>query len=869
MFDCGTGTLAQMTASSSLLRLINLRHLLRRKLRTSLTVAGVAAGVALVFSISVINTTLLSSVRASVEELAGTAELEVASAGDTGLAAVVETTVEAVPGVEAGVPVARVMTTLGERRIFVLGVTPEFTSLFPPDAAQQQGVTLEGDFGPLGGGVVLAERVAGEAGVTVGSKVEVGTPGGRKEVEVTGLLRGASVESLNGGNVGVMFLPTAQAIFERGPRIDSVYVILEPGATVAEVEPALEAELGGAGIVGPPGERGRGFEQTFAALSTLTSLAGLVALFVAMFVVYNTMSMALVERRREISMAQTLGATRKQLLAAFMGEALLLGLLSSAAGIAAGLALARVLVGRAVSQYSILPITGSGPIVVRPAHLLIAASGGLFVCLAGAYIPARRVLGVLPIEALRPEASYEWSGGSGRMLRVRSRLLSGVVAVALSLGLLLVFATMPERKWLAASGLLAGLTGITFLLPVIVPVAVRLVAPAVQRLFGPLGRLAADALKKNPGRTTFTVAALVLTLAMVVSVGAALGSYEAEIEKQARFWFGSPLFVSSDSFNGLGSDQPLPAAFESDIEGVEGVGLAYAQRYGSVDIRGQQALLYALPVDEAMEAGATDRLSGFEGDETEIVEGLKSGGVVVSQFTADHYGLETGGEIELPTPSGPRSFPVAGVFPDLASFDSMYIDLDVYRRLWQDDKVDRFALQLEPGADEAVITARLEDMIAATGAPAEVLTKGALIESILEAIRGLFSIARAIQLAALVIAALTIANTMFTAVIERRWESGLTRALGMKPSEVRRTVMIEAAVMGAVGSAGAALLGSILGLLMTRIMEVQFSWSVTFREPWALVGLACLGGVVISVLAGALPSRLAARTSIVDSLRYE
>lgn len=849
---------------------INLRHLLGHKLRTALTVAGVAAGVALVFSISVINTTLLESARGSVRELAGAAEIEVAAADPTGLPAEVVDEVASVPGVERAVPLVRVTTKVtgprGSERALVLGATADFTSLFPEGAADD--ISIEGGFGSLGGGLVLSQPVAEAVGIRTGDEALVGTPAGARRLEVTGIISGGPLALLNGGDLGAMFLPAAQATFAKEGRVDSIYVVVDAEHSVASVDRELESKLEAA-VVGPPGERGRGFEQTFAALSTLTSLAGFVALFVALFVVYNTMSMALVERRREISMAQALGARRRDLVSAFLAEAAVIGAFSSAAGIGLGLVMARVLVARAVARYTILPLTGSGPIVVRPAHLLLAAAGGLLVCLGGAYVPARKVLSVSPVEALRPEASYEWTGSRGPRAG-RVRLLAGTLSVAASLGLLVIFATMPDREWLAAAGLLAGLAGITLLLPAIVPVAVRFVRPLVRRGFGPVGRLASDALEKNPGRTTFTVGALVLTLAMVVSVGAALGSYESEIKRQARFWFGAPIYVTSDSFNGLGSDQPLPAAFEEEIEAVEGVRSAYAQRYGSVDVRGEQALLYALPVDEARRAGATDRLSGVTGgDETALVEGLRAGGVVVSRFTADHYGLEPGGSIELPTPSGLHRFPVAGIFPDLASFDSMYIDLAVYRRLWRDDKADRFAVLLEEGADAGAVAAALKEMVTAEGAPAEVLSKDQLIGSILDAIRGLFSIARAIQLAALVIAGLTIANTMFTAVFERRWESALSRAVGMTSRELRRVVALEAGVLGLVGSAGAVLLGSVLGLLMTRIMEVQFSWSVTFREPWALVGLALAGGIAISIVAGALPSRLAARTPIVESLRYE
>ena len=851
------------------LRLVNLRHFTRHRLRTGLTAGGIAAGVALVFSISVINGTLLSSARASVRDLAGAAEIEVASADTTGLTAETGALVEEVEGVERSVPVLRVTTKItggrDARRTLLLGITPEFAGLFPGQGVE--GLRIRGGAGRGGTGLVLSETLADRLGASLGAIVAAESPEGPVALEVTGTVGGGPVSFLNGGDLGVMFLPAAQSAFGREDRVDSFYVIVDPQAEIGDVTRSLEERLRGAAIVGPPGERGRGFDETFAALSTLTSLAGLVSLFVAMFVVYNTMSMSLAERRRELSMMGAFGASPRDLAGAFLAEAALLGVIAAGAGLILGAGLAKLLVGPAVTQYSILPLTSVGGLIIEPAQVALAGLGGVAVALLGAFLPARRVLRVAPIESLRPEAGYEWEPEGGASSSRRA--LAAGAGLALSLALLAAFARSPDIKPLAVAGLLAGLTGVTLLLPSVVPIVVRVLAPIVERALGTIGRLSVDALRKNPRRTTYTVGALVLTLGMVVSVGAALGSYEDEVETQAEATFEAPLFVGASSFTGLGSDQPLPASFERTIEQVNGVATAYPQRYVSVDINGSQALLYALPVVEAQLAGTGERFAGASSDPETLLEGLRDGGVVVSRLTAKRHDITIGESFDVPTPAGVRPFRVVGTFPDLASFDTMYIDRATYLRYWDDDKVDRFAVTLVPGADEATVARGLRAAIDASGYPAEVLTKRALIERILGAIKGLFSIARGIQIAALLIAILTIANTMFTAVLERRWESGLSRALGMSARDLRRGVVIEAGVIGLVGSGGAAVLGLILGFVMTQIMEVQFSWSVSFHAPWGLLLVALAGGAAASIVAGAVPSRMAAGTPIIEALRYE
>jgi len=850
------------------MRRLNLRHLWGHKLRTLLTLSGIAAGVALVFSIQVINATLLSSLRSSARDLAGAAELELSASDTTGFDSGILQEIEDVSGVDAAIPVLRSTSRLtggdATQRALIVGVTSDFGRLFPSETTVD--ADLRGDLGS-GDGLVLSEQLSESIGAPLDSVVAVTTPSGPKPLRVTGILEGGATRALNGGNVGVMLLDAAQSTFARGERVDSIYIVTDESADLESLEVALEAVVAGRGSVGAPGDRAAGFEDTFAALSTLTSLAGMVSLFVAMFVVYNTMNMALVERRRELAMSQAFGSSRRSLFIAFLGEAALLGLAASALGVATGFILARALVERSAEQYSLLPVTANGALVVSLGTVGLALAGGLAVSLAGAFFPARRILNVTPIEALRPDAAYEWAGrsrqGGGRSL------IAGTAVVAVGLGFLAAFALNDEYKILAVLGLFCGLAGLTLILPAIVGVAMRILRFPARRFFGTSGRLAIDALQKNPGRTTYTVGALVLTLSMAVSIGAALGSYEQQVETELQTNFAAPLYVGSDSFTGLGSDQPLAGSFDSAIESVEGVAFAYPQRYGAVEFEGEQALLYALPPAEARRAGGFPRVGSSETEEESLLRALEAGDIVISALMAENHALETGDVIELPTPTGSRSFGIAGVFPDLASFDSFYLDIDVYRSLWNDDKADRFAVLLEPGADAAVVQEGLSELVKAQGVPAEVTTKQGLIGEILETVKGLFSVARGIRLAALIIAALTIANTMFTAVFERRWESGLSRALGMGGRQLRSVVILEAAGIGLIGGAGAAGLGLLLGKVMTLIMETQFTWDIAYRIPWGLMIGACLGGIAIAALAGVLPGRLARRTPIIHSLRYE
>lgn len=439
-----------------LFRMMNLRHLRERKLRTFLTLGGVAAGVALVFSISVINATLLSTFRSSIRDLAGAAEIEVAAADQGGLPADVVDEVEAVEGVERAVPALRQTTRVegprGAARILGLGITPEVATLVTDASGPFGRIDLEGGFGVTGTGIVLSRSVADEVG---DGPLAIDAPSGIDTLEVSGIASGGAVNVLNGGKVGVMLLPTAQVTFERENRVDSIYVAVEQGREISDVERAIDEQLEGSAIVGPPGERGRGLERVFAGLGTLLSLAGTVALFVALFVVYNTMSMSLAERRREMSMAMALGATPRLLFGAFLSEALVFGAVASAMGIAGGLALAQVLVQRAAEAYRILPVTGAGALAVDWGQIAVAAAGGIGVALVGAYVPARRLFAVAPIESLRPDASYEWTASSALGISRKAGLAVAAVGITGAVSTFAVYVLFAQERWLASAGLIA------------------------------------------------------------------------------------------------------------------------------------------------------------------------------------------------------------------------------------------------------------------------------------------------------------------------------------------------------------------------------------------------------------------------------
>jgi putative ABC transport system permease protein len=332
---------------------------------------------------------------------------------------------------------------------------------------------------------------------------------------------------------------------------------------------------------------------------------------------------------------------------------------------------------------------------------------------------------------------------------------------------------------------------------------------------------------------------------------------------------GAPLYVTAASYTGVTSDQPLEADIKSQIEQVEGVDYVYPLRFTFIELGRRQALLYAVPVGAAIERGASTELTAITDTPEAFTQGLERGEIIISTLAAEARDLGEGDSLALPTPGGRRSFRIAGTYEDLTSFDSLYIGYSTYTKYWNDYSADEFGVLPEEGADIAEVKASLEQLVAETEISARVFTKEELGARIVRTVEGTFSLANGIQLAALIVAIFTIANTMFTAILERRWEMGLQRAIGMSGKQLGAGVLIEAGSIGIIGGFGGAILGTGSGFVMTKAMEAQFAWRVPFETPWALIAMSVGLGVIVAAGAGAIPSRLAVRTRIIESLRYE
>lgn len=851
-----------MTGTWTILLWANLRHLREHRRRAVLTIVGLAAGVALMVAISAINATLNDSIEAEMQGLAGSAAFQIIPSGTVPLSQATLRAARSTPGVRVAAPVLSVISTLhhgGSReRLVLFGATPELTSLF---GHSLDGLTRQLDEP----GLIAAANAASRLGARAGQYVSAETDHGQVPLRVLSVLQHAPFSNLNGGRFALMKLSTAQTVFDRASQLSGIYIVTAAGVSKQQLRAQLQRRIGTVAIVGPPGGEGPAYRNTFESIAMISGDARTVGLFVAFFLLINTMAMSLAERREEIALLATNGARHIDIVWAFLAEAALLGALGSLIGIAAGALLAHLLIQSVVDSYNVLPITSSGPLVLPPMDVLAAFLGGVSITVVGALLPARRILQVRPIEALVPDAAYEWRYEHSRMQGLYA--IVGVVAIAVSvlIALLLPIGSSPLYAALSLASLLAGAM---LLLPVIVPALSVAMRRALSRYGGSSGVLASSGMQMVPGRTVVTAGAVTMAAALSIAIGASIGSYRSATEQAATTWYGAPLFVNPNGSAAYVADQPMQRSLGAKIARVAGVRSAFPMSFGLADNGGEQLIFYALPILEAAHSG--QRVTGNLGiSNSELVHIFENNEIAISRLTARRHHLRLGDKLPLYSPGHTYHLRVGGVFDDIASLDSIAVDHSTYEELSGDTRVDRFAVTLRRGADPATVKRRIQRLLNAQGVPATVLTRAQMASFLVNSTQSLFSVAAAIQAAALLVAGLVILSTMLTAVFERRREFGVARTVGMGPNQLRGSVVLEASGISMVGASIATALGLGLGLLITLSIENQIAWTVAFRpSPTSVLGIFATT-TAIGAIASLYPSWLALRERIISLLHVD
>jgi len=871
-----------MTASIVLARTLIRAHAFQQPFRTGLTVTGVALGVLASVAITAANVEVLRGFEQAVVTVAGSAALEV-SAHDLGLDETVLEVIRKTPGVVKASPL------IEEALMFREGPHgPESVQVYGLDLlaeADQLGFRLERGAGEDAlndllkrDSVYVGRQLGADWNLRRGSTLEARAGSRLMRVRVAGVVEGADRPGSYWNRVVIMDVATAQVAFDMIGRLDRIEIVTAPDHTADDVAVALREVLPPSVVVERPAQRTAQVERMVGAFQLNLAVLSWVGLLVGMFLVYNTMSFSVAQRRREIGIYRALGMTERRVAALFLLEAGVFGLIGGALGAVGGLWLARGLVmfvSRTISDLYV-PLTSNGTFAVIDAHsLAFVAQGilvGVVVSMAGAIGPSMDASRTVVTKALAP-GDYEQTETirSGRYVRCSLFLMvTGIL-----------FAQGPPIRGLPILGYAATLC-LLGAFACLSPVCIAAWRWAMQRtgqspaLSGNLKRMAADHAARHPGRNAVTVSALLVGLAIMIGVVVMVRSFRDTVEAWVDQTVMADLIIAPPAWlhgkQAGHASRTLPGSWLPALTAIEGVAAVDTYRDVQVDVGGQPAALVSRDLQLHAERG---RYLMVNGDWASVLRrAAETDGVVVSEVLANRLNLERGGTVTITTPAGPHTVPIEGVFYDYATDGGkMVMERTLYRRLWNDDRITVFALYLSPGADES----RVKRLIAETLhrhesslEPPLMISNGELRREILTIFDRTFVLTYVLEAIAVFVAVLGIVNTLVTAVLERRRELATLRAIGASRAQVERLVQWEAIYLGLIG----ALLGVAGGLalawvLIAVINKQSFGWTIRMTVPVEVLVQAAVLAIGAAWMAGYLPARWAARQPVGESLREE
>ena len=831
-----------------------LRSLAARRGRTALSVVGIALGVGVLFASLATDAGIAASIDRTVRDLVGRADLRVESFGETGLSAASLAAIEGAPGVTVAAPALQRRTYLAPSvddpnavpaPVTALGIDPAREPAVR-DVVLAAGRPLSA---PNALEALVTQTLAAANGTALGGTITFQALAGPVDLKVVGILAGSGPIVGSEGRTVVLPLKTMQDAFE-DPTVNRVDVVAGEGATPDEVAAALGVALTSEPyVLSSPSDVATSLRSSTADFRGTTALIAAVALFVGAFLIFNTLSMTVSERVRELGLLRAAGATRGQLVGFVIAQAIALGLAGAVIGLAVGLVLGELMAADVRSIGSI-PFERVDPSL---ASIIAVVAIGLGVTIAASLEPARRAGSISPVEALRERLDP----ASSRRARLR-----WLVAVFVAVGLagLIVW---PRDAGFAGLVRSAAVYLVLFLAVLAAPAVLgalgRIAGLPFRFLFRLEERLARASIVRDRSRTTLTVGALAIALAMVVAVG--------EVAHQSR------LAASAWLNDVIPGDELLtsirPVALDEDaiteLSGIDGVAHLSPIALFEVARNGVRLDAAAINGRDLLDDG---RLRFAAGDRVAALNALDAGGAaILPRSIADRTALGVGSTLTLAIGDGRViDLRVVGVtertLPGKAG-EAVLVG-------WQDATsafgvagADVFAVRYAPGrqADTQPTLERTARELALEPSPLERIA-GA-VDDALGRVFGLFD---ALALVAVIVAALGIVNTLTVSVLERVRELGVLRAAGMTTRQVRRTVVVEAGILGIVG----AFLGILTGLVAAGVLiGLAGGGPLILDPPWASILIAAVIGIGISMLAAWYPARLASRLAIVAAVQHE
>jgi putative ABC transport system permease protein len=839
-----------------------LRGMIAHKLRLILTLASIALGVAFLAGTLVLTDTMRlafdqlfgkvsSGTDAVVRAEAAYTQSEGTGTSRTPIPASILGQVRTVDGVraaEGSVSGYALLTDNDGKAVLTSGGAPTMGYSLPADTALRGDVKLLTGVAPSGAHQVAIDATSAEEhDIALGSKIKVLFSGPTQEFTVVGTVGFGGQKDLGGTTSAYFDSATAQQVLGSPGVFDAINVSAESGVSQAELVQRIDAVVpaGAEAVTGATvaKESADAINEDLKLVSIMFMVFAGIALFVGSFIIWNTFTMTVTQRSREIALLRAIGATRHQVSRSLLIEALLLGAAASAVGIGLG-----VLVAKGLNL--LMDLVGfslpSTSLQLQPRTIWVSLLVGTLVTVAAALVPALRATKVLPVEALRE--AVPGAGNPTKKRAVAGLILSG-------LGLAGMFSALygGASMMLFGLGLLGVVGGVITLLPLVARPLASLIAVPL-RLRGMPGELARQNAMRNPRRTSSTAAALMIGLTLVVSMGVFASSLKTSFGDVIGGSTNAGLFVTPSSAQAPGFSPEVITA----VKAVPGVDKVSASGWGQARFDGEDSKFAAIDPATAAAVLNLGLSSGSLSD-------LGTDGVVVSKSAATTHGWKIGDIVRTEfAATGKHDLEVVGVYDTKGWIgDDFIISIAAQTANAGRQLTASGLVTLVAGADTATVQQAITTALA-DHPDAKVLDREAFEKEASGFIDQLVTFVTVMLLLAVLIALLGIVNTLVLSVFERTRELGLLRAVGMTRGQVRAMVRWESVVISLIGALAGAGLGIGLGVALSQALADQGIKAISI--PGLQVALYVVLAAVAGVLAAVGPARSAAKVDVLKAV---
>jgi putative ABC transport system permease protein len=701
--------------------------------------------------------------------------------------------------------------------------------------------------------IVIDKQSANNGNLRVGDRTSVLTQQGPNSFTIVGIAKFGTADSPGGASFALMTLQAAEQYVSKPGQVDSIAVVAQPGVSqqelVQRIQPVLPTDPPTEAVTGAQitKENQDNVQQGISMFfNVLLRPFAVIAILVSVFSIYNTFSIIVAQRTREMALLRALGAARRQVLASVVGEAFFVGVIASVVGLFVGLGVAVLLKGLLSLIGFGVPSTG---LELKAGTVYWAFAVGIGVSVLTSIVPAVKASRVPPLAAMR-DVAIERTRAS------IARIVIGAVAAVIGLVNIISGVAVKGSPGLARVGIGALLMIVAFVVlgPAAAAPVSRIIGAPLARLRGVTGKMAAENAQRNPRRTSGAAAALMIGVAVVALFTVFAASIKASIDNQVKKSFAGDLVIDSQT-RGFGGFNPSLA---SDIGKVPEVKAASGIRTGQANLNGSDREFVVVDprtIQQVLDLGIK---------QGSIAE-LGVGSAAISTRYADDHNLKVGDSVPVSYADGTSA--QLRIVATFANRDVVGSDFTLSTDEWAphaNENLDSLVvIKLNPGVSLTDGRHAVEQ-VAAPYPNAKVQDRQQFTDQAFGQVNQLLALVYVMLALAIIIALMGIANTLSLSIYERTHELGLLRAVGETRPQLRSMVRWESVIVALFGTIGGVALGVLGGwALVEAASESGFA---RFSLPvFSLIVVVVLGALA-GILAGIRPARRAAKLDVLQAI---